>query len=175
MRRVRLAQRLLHILVILGLLGSDLGVSTPPIAPASAPDPISFARTGLPQPVSAATYDQANELTTWGSATLTYDANGNLTNDGTGLDYDRARYDSPTLQRFISEDPRPRSRGGSGAVGTMARRDPDGAWSQRGSATQALRADVEAIVSALSGISDSCVDQFRSLYCVQGRFDCQTA
>ncbi|MGH2459982.1 MAG: RHS repeat-associated core domain-containing protein, partial [Chloroflexota bacterium] len=43
----------------------------------------SFARTGLPQPVSAATYDQANELTQWGAATLTYDANGNLTNDGT--------------------------------------------------------------------------------------------
>ena len=26
-------------------------------------------------------------------------------NDGTGLQYDRVRYYSPTLQRFISEDP----------------------------------------------------------------------
>ncbi|HEX6291760.1 MAG TPA: RHS repeat-associated core domain-containing protein [Herpetosiphonaceae bacterium] len=43
----------------------------------------SYARTGMPQPVTSATYDAANRLTQWGSRSLTYDANGNLTNDGT--------------------------------------------------------------------------------------------
>jgi RHS repeat-associated protein len=42
----------------------------------------SYARTGVPQPVTSATYDAANRLTQWGTRTLTYDANGNLTNDG---------------------------------------------------------------------------------------------
>src|SRR5262249_32890439 len=32
-----------------------------------------MARTGIPQPVASATYDAANRLTRWGSATLTYD------------------------------------------------------------------------------------------------------
>jgi hypothetical protein len=41
-----------------------------------------FARTGLPQPVSSATYDAANELTQWGTTSLSYDLNGNLTGDG---------------------------------------------------------------------------------------------
>jgi RHS repeat-associated protein len=43
----------------------------------------SYAATNLPATVSAASYDAANELTTWGSATLTYDASGNMTSDGT--------------------------------------------------------------------------------------------
>jgi RHS repeat-associated protein len=43
----------------------------------------SFARTGLPQPMASATYNDANRLTQRGTATLTYDANGNLTGDGT--------------------------------------------------------------------------------------------
>jgi RHS repeat-associated protein len=43
----------------------------------------SFARTGLPQPVASAQYDVANELTQWGSNTISYDANGNIVNDGT--------------------------------------------------------------------------------------------
>jgi RHS repeat-associated protein len=42
----------------------------------------SLARTGLPQPVSSATYNAANELVSWNGAALTNDANGNLTNDG---------------------------------------------------------------------------------------------
>ena len=42
----------------------------------------SFARTGLPQPVASATYNAANEQTKFGSQTLTYDLNGNLTGDG---------------------------------------------------------------------------------------------
>jgi len=42
----------------------------------------SFARTGLPQPVTMATYNAANQLTQRGGSSLTYDANGNLTSDG---------------------------------------------------------------------------------------------
>jgi RHS repeat-associated protein len=42
----------------------------------------SYARTGLPQPVGSATYNNANQLTQWGAGNLTYDANGNLTGDG---------------------------------------------------------------------------------------------
>src|ERR1051326_3921984 len=43
----------------------------------------SLARTGLPQPLSSVTYNAANRLTQRGAANLFYDANGNLTNDGT--------------------------------------------------------------------------------------------
>src|SRR5690606_37190738 len=43
----------------------------------------SFARTGLPAPLGSATYDAANQLTAWDGAPLSYDANGNLTSDGT--------------------------------------------------------------------------------------------
>jgi RHS repeat-associated protein len=43
----------------------------------------SFARTGVPQAVSSAGYNVNNQLTSWKGSTLTYDANGNLTNDGT--------------------------------------------------------------------------------------------
>ena len=42
----------------------------------------SFARTGLPNPVSAAAYNADNQLTQWGAATLSYDLNGNMTSDG---------------------------------------------------------------------------------------------
>jgi YD repeat-containing protein len=42
----------------------------------------SYARTGLPQAVSTATYNAANQLTQWGGTALTYDLNGNLTGDG---------------------------------------------------------------------------------------------
>jgi RHS repeat-associated protein len=42
----------------------------------------SFARTGLPQPVGSATYNAGNQQTTFGSQTLAYDLNGNLTSDG---------------------------------------------------------------------------------------------
>jgi RHS repeat-associated protein len=43
----------------------------------------SFARTVLPTAVTSGVYDANNRLTTWGSKTLTYDVNGNLTGDGT--------------------------------------------------------------------------------------------
>jgi RHS repeat-associated protein len=42
----------------------------------------SFARINLPEPVTSATYDEANELMQWGTMVLTYDANGNLATDG---------------------------------------------------------------------------------------------
>jgi len=38
---------------------------------------------GIPTPVSLATYDAANKLTQWGSQILTYDLNGNLSGEGT--------------------------------------------------------------------------------------------
>jgi len=43
----------------------------------------SFARTGLPSAVSTAGYNAANQQTAFGSQTLAFDLNGNLTNDGT--------------------------------------------------------------------------------------------
>jgi RHS repeat-associated protein len=44
----------------------------------------SWARTGLPAATTAAaTYDAANQLTSWNGVPVTYDANGNLTTDGT--------------------------------------------------------------------------------------------
>src|SRR2546427_7683550 len=42
----------------------------------------SFARTGLPLALSTATYNANNQLTQWGTASLTSDLNGNLTGDG---------------------------------------------------------------------------------------------
>jgi hypothetical protein len=43
----------------------------------------SYAATGLPQPIASTAYDAANELTQWGTATPTYDSNGNVLSDGT--------------------------------------------------------------------------------------------
>jgi RHS repeat-associated protein len=43
----------------------------------------SYARTGTPQAAPSATYNVNNQLTQWKGASLTYDANGNLTSDGT--------------------------------------------------------------------------------------------
>ncbi|MGH2458204.1 MAG: IPT/TIG domain-containing protein, partial [Chloroflexota bacterium] len=70
-KRVRVAKRLLHILVILGLLGSDLGISPPQIAHASTPDTISYVYDGLGR-VAAAT-DPASD-----TAIYRYDPLGNL-------------------------------------------------------------------------------------------------
>jgi len=43
----------------------------------------SYARTNAPLAASSATYNVNNQLTQWKGASLTYDANGNLTSDGT--------------------------------------------------------------------------------------------
>jgi RHS repeat-associated protein len=43
----------------------------------------SYARTNLPLPVSITAYNANNQLTTWGTANLFYDTNGNMTSDGT--------------------------------------------------------------------------------------------
>lgn len=43
----------------------------------------SFARTGLPLAITATAYNANNQLTTWGTANLFYDLNGNMTSDGT--------------------------------------------------------------------------------------------
>lgn len=42
-----------------------------------------LARTNLPPTLSTATYDAANRLTDWNGTGITYDANGNMLNDGT--------------------------------------------------------------------------------------------
>jgi len=43
----------------------------------------SYAQTGLPQAVSTTVYNANNQLTQWGTATPTYDYNGNMLSDGT--------------------------------------------------------------------------------------------
>ena len=43
----------------------------------------SWARTGLPAALASAAYDASNQIATWAGTSFTYDANGNLTNDGT--------------------------------------------------------------------------------------------
>jgi RHS repeat-associated protein len=42
-----------------------------------------WARTTLPTALSSATYDDANQVSTWASLNLSYDANGSVTSDGT--------------------------------------------------------------------------------------------
>jgi len=42
----------------------------------------SFARIGLPQPLTSASYNANNQLTQRGASSLAYDANGNLSSDG---------------------------------------------------------------------------------------------
>jgi RHS repeat-associated protein len=42
----------------------------------------SFARTNLPNGVTTTAYNANNQLATWGTANLFYDANGNMTSDG---------------------------------------------------------------------------------------------
>jgi RHS repeat-associated protein len=41
-----------------------------------------YARTGLPAALASATYDDANQIATFGGTSFTYDDNGNLTSDG---------------------------------------------------------------------------------------------
>jgi len=58
----------------------------------------SFARTGIPLPVSTTAYNANNQLTQWGTATLTYDANGNMLSSGTdGYTWDARNHLVATL------------------------------------------------------------------------------
>jgi YD repeat-containing protein len=42
-----------------------------------------WARTNLPAALASAAYDDADQIATFGGVSFSYDANGNLTNDGT--------------------------------------------------------------------------------------------
>src|SRR6266481_5289744 len=76
----------------IGVVGKfDFGSSVPGIGAAYAYDAAgrrtgvggSYARTNVPLAASSASYNVNNQLTNWKGASLTYDANGNLTSDGT--------------------------------------------------------------------------------------------
>src|SRR5229473_5704965 len=62
----------------------------------------SYARTGTPQAASAASYNVNNQLTQWKGASLTYDANGNLTSDGTNTYTWNARNQLVTISGGVS-------------------------------------------------------------------------
>lgn len=62
----------------------------------------SYARTGLPTAISSATYNAAHQLVTRGSQTLSYDANGNLTNDGANTYTWNARNQLITISGNVS-------------------------------------------------------------------------
>jgi len=62
----------------------------------------SFARTGLPQPVTSAFYNDSNQLTQWGAATLTYDLNGNLVGDGANTYEWNARNQLSTINTGVT-------------------------------------------------------------------------
>ena len=57
-----------------------------------------WAATGIPQPVSSATYNAGNQQLTFGGQTLSYDANGNLTSDGVNT------YTWDTRNRLVALD-----------------------------------------------------------------------
>src|SRR5690606_7885635 len=62
----------------------------------------SYARTGLPPALTAATYDDANQIATWVGTTFSYDANGNLTSDGAKSYTWNARNELTTLSGAVS-------------------------------------------------------------------------
>lgn len=69
----------------------------------------SYARSGLPQAVTSATYNAANQQTAFGGQSLTYDLNGNLTSDGTNTYTWNARNEltsisSPSLSAGFTYD-----------------------------------------------------------------------
>jgi hypothetical protein len=57
----------------------------------------SFARTNLPAPVTSASYDAANELLNWNGTPISYDANGNMSSDGSNAFTWNARNQVATL------------------------------------------------------------------------------
>jgi RHS repeat-associated protein len=82
-----------------------------------------------PSRASSAWYEPYGEVTSTGSSDNPYQYTGRE-NDGTGLYYYRARYYSPALKRFISEDPKGLSAGLNEYSYThdnpVQRRDPSG-------------------------------------------------
>src|SRR5439155_19367296 len=62
----------------------------------------SYARTNVPSAAPTAAYNFNNQLTNWNGATLTYDANGNLTNDGTNTYMWNARNQLVTLSGSVN-------------------------------------------------------------------------
>lgn len=58
----------------------------------------SYSRTSLPQTVASTSYNDANRLTERESVNLSYDANGNLTSDGTDTYVWDARNSFPLLE-----------------------------------------------------------------------------
>jgi uncharacterized protein RhaS with RHS repeats len=77
----------------------------------------SYARTGTPLAAPSATYNVNNQLTQWKGASLTYDANGNLTSDGTNIYTWNARN-----QLVAVSGGRPRVFGMTRSVAASARR-----------------------------------------------------
>jgi RHS repeat-associated protein len=103
----------------------------------------SWARTGLPQAITSATYDAANELIAWGAQTPQYDANGSLTSNG--------------LTTY-SWNARERLDGTSGASSTQFQYDAVGrrtAATINGTATEYLYDDLNSIRQTQGGQSIS--------------------
>ena len=62
----------------------------------------SYARTNVPPAAPTASYNLNNQLTNWNGATLTYDNNGNLTNDGTNTYMWNARNQLVTISGSVN-------------------------------------------------------------------------
>src|SRR5438094_5769100 len=62
----------------------------------------SYARTNVPSAAPTASYNLNNQLTNWNGATLAYDNNGNLTNDGTNTYMWNARNQLVTISGSVS-------------------------------------------------------------------------
>ena len=62
----------------------------------------SYARTNVPSAAPTASYNFNNQLTNWNGATLAYDNNGNLTNDGTNTYMWNARNQLVTISGSVS-------------------------------------------------------------------------
>jgi RHS repeat-associated protein len=99
----------------------------------------SFARTALPQMMSTATYDAANQLTQWAGRTLSYDANSSLRSDGP------TSYSWNARQQLV---------GVTGAASGVFGYDADGRRVQRnlgGATTQYLHAGAEVVQEQIGG------------------------